>query len=298
MKVFGVDRMGSAVFRLGFRDRALCSRMVIEAPAPRTGLLALMDQPAVSLADLPPLPSDTTTLVALSFDWSKSYDAIVKFARELGDTITPNGSEQVDGFLKNLPNILGFDLKRDLFDTLGNVVCFYNDSAAAIPGGFGVGLTVQVKDAENLKKTLDRLFDRLQQIFPNGLTVSHEDEAGRTVSVIGIGPLPIRPAVCVDKHWLHIGLSPQSVRSTLLRGRQARPVETFASGIGRFGQRSQEISIFDSHRSEADLSGDRDDPSLYLDGPRSGGAGAGTDTAGEAVRHAPWPCSLKCLLRN
>jgi hypothetical protein len=217
MEVFGVDRMGSIVCRCGFRDQALVSDFLVEAPAPRTGLMALLDQRAITLAEIPPLAKDTNTFVLCSFDWSKTYDVIAKLARDIGNTVSVNGAAQVDGFISQLPVLLGFDLKRDLFDSLGDVLCVYNDSSAAIPGGFGFGLAIQVKDAEKLKKTLQTAFDRLQAQFPNGLTVTRDEHLGREVSVVGIGPLPIRPALCVDKQWLFVGLSPQAVQSSLLR---------------------------------------------------------------------------------
>jgi hypothetical protein len=217
LEVFGVDRMGSIVCRCGFRDQALVSDFLVEAPAPRTGLLALLDQRPITLAELPPLAKDTSTFALCSFDWSKAYDVIVKLARDIGDTVAVNGGAQVDSFINQLPALLGFDLKQDLLNSLGDVICVYNDSSAPIPGGFGFGLAIRVKDAERLKKTLQTVFDRLQAQFPNGLTVTRDEHHGREVSVIGIGPLPIRPALCVDKHWLFVGLSPQAVESSLLR---------------------------------------------------------------------------------
>src|SRR5262249_44190383 len=134
LKIGGVDRMGSAVARFGFRDRAMLTHVSIEAPSPRTGLLALMNQPAMTLDDIAPLPKDTKTLVAGSFDWSRTYDDIVKLARDIADVLSKDGPAQVDGFVANLPNILGFDLKHDLFDSLGTVHCFYNDNSVPIPG--------------------------------------------------------------------------------------------------------------------------------------------------------------------
>lgn len=217
LKVAGLDRMGSAVVRFGFRDRAFLSQVSVEAPAPRTGVLALMDQGSLTLADLPPMPKDTTTFFACSFDWSKSYDAIMKLAHDIGDLDSKDGASQVDAFVDRLPAALGFDLKHDLFDPMGGAICLYGDSSAAIPGGFGFGLAIQVKDAEKLKKTLDGVFDRLQKQFANGFTVSQEDRLGRQVSVLAVGALPIHPAMCVDKHWLFVGLSPQAIESSLMR---------------------------------------------------------------------------------
>jgi Protein of unknown function (DUF1559) len=217
LKIAGVDRMGSAVARFGFQDRATITRISVEAPAPRTGVLALLNQRAMTLNEIPPLPKEIKTLIAGSFDWSVAYDDLVKLARDIADAVKNNGSAQVDGFLQNLPNIVGFDLKHDLFDALGTVHCFYNDSAAAIPGGLGFGLTIQVKDADKLKKTLATAFDRLQAMFPNGFAIANEERQGRPVWLLTLGALPIHPAIAVDKKWLVVALSPQSAESSLLR---------------------------------------------------------------------------------
>jgi hypothetical protein len=217
LKIGGFDHMGSAVGRLGFRDRSVLYHVSVEAPAPRTGLLALINQPAMTLEQIPPLPKDAKTVIAASFDWSRAFDDIVKLARDIGDVVANDGAAKVDGFVNSLPNILGFDLKHDLFDALGSVNCFYDDSSAPIPGGFGFGLAIEVKDAEKLKKTLEKVYDRVQTIFPNGFAVAHEEQQGRPVALLTIGALPVRPAVCVDKKWLFVGLSPQATDSSLLR---------------------------------------------------------------------------------
>ena len=53
LQILGVDRVGVGGVRLGFRDRALLTDFVLDAPAPRTGLFALADQRPITLADLP-----------------------------------------------------------------------------------------------------------------------------------------------------------------------------------------------------------------------------------------------------
>jgi len=97
------------------------------------------------------------------------------------------------------------------------VHCLYNDSAAAIRAGLGFGLVIQIKDADKLKKTLAAAFDRLQANFPNGFAVTTEERQGRPVWLLTLGAAPIHPAIAVDKKWLVVGLSPQSIESSLLR---------------------------------------------------------------------------------
>jgi len=217
LEILGLGRMGAVVSRSGFRDQELVSETLIEAPAPRTGVLALFDQRPITLGDLPPLPKNTTGFMACSFDWKKAYDVLVDVAHNVGDAFEMNGSARVDQAISQWPLILGIDLKRDVFDRLDRVACFYNDSAAGIPGGVGFGLALQVNDAAALNKALNSLLGNLQAQFPNALNLAHDERMGRSLSVFEFGSLPVRPALCVDKHWLFVGMTPEATEASLKR---------------------------------------------------------------------------------
>jgi hypothetical protein len=215
--LLGGERMGCVALRCGLQGRALVSEATIEAPAPRTGLLALADQAPISLADLPPLPKDTTGFAVASFNGSRTYDGLLKLARQIGDAAANKGSAKVDEVMNGLPAMFGFDPKTELLDTLGHVWCMYGDSAAGIPGGLGFGIAVSVEKPDVLQKTLKTAFEKLQTMFPNGLTVAEEERSGRPTWVFDLMNLPVHPAAALDKHWLLIGLTPQSIESALLR---------------------------------------------------------------------------------
>jgi Protein of unknown function (DUF1559) len=241
--------MGSIGGRLGFHDRALVSDLDIDAPAPRTGLLALADQAPITLSDLPPLPNGTNFFAAGSCDWSKVYDDVVKIARDFAKTTTNDGVGKVDAFVDHIPAVLGFDLKRHLLDALGPVTCCYNDNSGAL-FGFGFQIAIRVREPETLKKTLNTAFEKLQSHFPNGFSVSENERAGRTVQVLSFGQVPmIHPALVVDKNWLFIGLSAQAVEASLLRvdGKldvwKASPVEQEA--LDSVPKRFQALSLSD-----------------------------------------------------
>jgi Protein of unknown function (DUF1559) len=215
--ILGGEHTGCIAMRCGFRDRALVSDFVVEAPAPRTGLMALADQAPITLADLPPLPPTTTGFGIASFNWSKAYDTILGTVRKFADAVDNNGSAKVDDVLQHAPELLGFDPKTELIDTLGHVVCIYGDTAAGIPGGLGFSLALSVEKPDVLQKSLKTGFEKLQAVFPNGFVVSEEERSGRPVWVLDMGQIPVHPTAALDKHWLFVGLAPQSIESALLR---------------------------------------------------------------------------------
>jgi hypothetical protein len=215
--LLGGERLGCLAMRSGLHDRALVSEITIEAPAPRTGIMALADQAPISLADLPPLPSTCSGFSVTSVNLSKAYDTILGMVRQVADAASNNGSAKIDEVMQHAPELLGFDPKTDLLDALGHVACLYQDASAGIPGGFGFGIALSVDKPDVLKKTLKIGFEKLQQVFPNGFTVAEEERSGRPTWVFDIMNIPIHPAAALDKKWLLVGLAPQSVESTLLR---------------------------------------------------------------------------------
>ncbi len=215
--VLGGGQLGVLAMRTGLKDRALVSEFTLDAPAPRTGVLALADQAPISLADLPPLPQDNTGFAIASFNWSKGYETILGTVRKFADAVSNGGADKVDGVMQQAPAVLGFDPKTELVDALGRVVCIYSDSAAGIPGGLGFSIALSVEKPDVLKKTLKTGFEKLQTVFPNGFTAAEEERSGRPAWIFDLGNLPVHPSVVLDKHWLIVGLSPQSVESALLR---------------------------------------------------------------------------------
>jgi hypothetical protein len=217
LDVLGAEHVGCVAWRCGLKDRAIVSEGIVEAASPRTGIMALADQAPISLADAPPMPKENSGFLVASFDWSKAYTLIVDIAHRIEAASEPKGSAKVDEVIEKMTAVLGFDLKKDLCDALGHVICIHGDAAAGIPGGFGVGIAISVEKPDVLQKSLKTALDRLQAGIPNGFTVAEEERSGRPVWVFDIANLPIHPAACLDKHWLFIGLTPQAIESALLR---------------------------------------------------------------------------------
>ncbi|MGE3316892.1 MAG: DUF1559 domain-containing protein [Planctomycetaceae bacterium] len=215
LEILGLDTLGSAAFRTGFKDRATWSEIAIDAPAPRKGLLAFANQKPMSLSDLPPIPSNCAGFGITSFDLGTAYDTIVNIAKEIGRLENERNVEQIDGAIAQLQQVVGFDVKADLLDPLGHINCFYSDAGQG-PLGFGFGVAVSLDDAAKVRTSVNKLLDIAQREAGPDFRVTRNQEDKRELVSLQIGAF-VNPAFCVDDKWLAIGLSPQSVKTFLMR---------------------------------------------------------------------------------
>ena len=114
-KAMGLDGLDRVEMAWGFQGDALRTEIRVEAPAPRKGLLSLIDQPTFDAGTLPPLPPDLGTFTVLSVDLEKTYDTIIAVA----GSQNPEAPQQVAAFEETLKQQLGIDLRKQLLSQLG-----------------------------------------------------------------------------------------------------------------------------------------------------------------------------------
>ncbi len=217
LKAVGLHNVGALVSRSGFKGEAMWSETLLETTGPREGLLAYAGEKPLGLKDLPPMPANTLGFHACTVEWEKVYEATVEVAQKVAALGPPDAAAQLDGLLKNLPVIVGFDPKTDLFKPLGDVSCVYADGQL---GMFGAGVTVaqQVDDEKTLKATLMNLLGRAgEQTSPRELTVKKTTKQGREIVTLEIGGGVFNPSFAVADGWLVVGIVPQSVEAFYLR---------------------------------------------------------------------------------
>jgi prepilin-type processing-associated H-X9-DG protein len=218
LKTLGLDRIGSAAMRVGFKGKALWTETTIEAPSPREGLLA-WDAKPITLEDLPPLPAGTDGFYAGRMNWSSAGKGLVRIGAELSRLLDGEDAPSFDEHFEVLQRQLGVDFQRDLFESLGDVLVVYGDTRQGVLG-LGSGLAIAVDDAKTLRETLDKLTGRLMQggggpMLPQ---IQAAKRSGRTMTYIDLPGFPvITPSWAVDDKWLIFGLSPQTVDVFLRR---------------------------------------------------------------------------------
>jgi hypothetical protein len=121
--------------------------------------------------------------------------------------------------------MLGFRVKQDLLEALGETWCVYNSPGE---GGLlltGLTLVAPVKDRDRLAKTADRLIELARaNAGPAAPTIKETKFRGQRIFYLaGLGDLfqPFLPAWCISDTHLILSLSPQNIRAFLSRDRAA-----------------------------------------------------------------------------
>ncbi len=159
----GLDGLKRIELAWGFQDDALMSVVRVVAPAPRRGMLALLDQPTFGIRSLPPLPAAQTGFTLLSIDLGKTYDQVLAMSKEAN----PQLAEQIAHLEETIRQQFGIGLRKDLLASLGPKLALYAQPTPAPEGvdpmslllsqSAGITLSIQVRDPAKAAKALDPL---------------------------------------------------------------------------------------------------------------------------------------------
>jgi hypothetical protein len=212
LKALAIDQIGPLAYRVALDHSVMRSGMFLSAPAPRTGILTLLDQPP--LRPQPPawVPADIVSFGQVSFDLGKAYSRLRELLlAELGAQIRP-GLELVEN---QFQQFLQTDVPSALssLGTEHSAINFMPEKEQQKPAdrksssvmGFSdrTGLVWQVKD--------EALWTRILQLGAasggmsmveeqgfNGLRIQHGEIdmavfLGRGYLVVGTGPGVVEP---------------------------------------------------------------------------------------------------------
>ncbi len=186
----GLNGLKRFELRWGFQDDAIMTVLDFVAPAPRRGVLALVDQPTFEINTLPSLPAGLSGFTVLSVDFAKTYDQVVDLVKQAD----PQGAARVSGIEELARRQFGLDLRKDLIRHLGPKVAFYSEASDAAPGGnpaivlmqqfAGYTLSAQVDDQAALGAALERLVNGMNELL------RLQGEAARRNAAVGAPPAP------------------------------------------------------------------------------------------------------------
>jgi prepilin-type processing-associated H-X9-DG protein len=269
----GIDGLKRVELRWGFQDDALRSVVRVVAPAPRRGLVSLLDQPTFDIGSLPSLPAGLTGFTALSVDLSATYDKIVTVAT----AASPQGADQVAAFEQSMHRLLGLELRNDLLQHLGPKVALYaqeagagaaGDPAAAMMAAYaGLTISFQVRNAAAVAKGLDPLMSALNRFIKQRQAGGRPDQANagapapefrkqpavRPAYVLEFPPgsLPpqvaalFRPTVMLGTNQLVFGMTTNVAEQALTRGPRWQPTAAFSPVAQRLPQSLVFLNIND-----------------------------------------------------
>ena len=176
------------------------------APSPRTGALALFDQPTFGAKDLPPLPPGLTGYTVASIDPARLYDQLIEQTR----AFDPDGQAFFDAAEQVVREKTGRRLREDILEHLGpRIVSYVVPTRINAPTnplvGFAKGmlhvpkasLAIQVDDPEAFGKVLDDLVKWANRAFgenpetAGGRVQTPRRAASRLCPVAApVGPVP------------------------------------------------------------------------------------------------------------
>jgi hypothetical protein len=216
----GLEGFNSAVWSAGFDGKDWRTDSFIDAPAPRSGLLAMMDGQPITDAELQAVPAEATWMLATRFDLGALLDTV----RQVVQEIDPQAVQQIDAVLAQGSEMTGVDLEADLIRGLGSAWLVYTDPGATGSGMLGFCLVNPLDDPDKVERALNSL-----QAIANALMSQAGAQAGMRIrfhstedqgmTYHSLGVPFVAPTWSVYDGKLYVGLYPQTVLSAGDRAR-------------------------------------------------------------------------------
>ncbi|MCI0380523.1 MAG: hypothetical protein L0215_23295, partial [Gemmataceae bacterium] len=217
----GLKGLGGVTFQSGFDGPAERSILEIETPGPRKGLLALLNRKTFTLADLPPLPNDLTSISASNFNPKNLFEGIITIAETAVGVFAP-GFDLREG-IKQVEGILGVKLGDDLFGSFGDMSVSYSSGSEGLLSGVYL---FKVNDEKKLAGAIDSLFAAIPQLPGLEVNLKKRDFHGGKLMELVLrtdqGDYSVG-AMTIQKGWFMLGGLPQSVYGFLLRSKGELP---------------------------------------------------------------------------
>lgn len=252
----GLDGIQRVDFRWGFQAEALQSVTRLIAPAPRRGVLAVLDQPTFGIDSLPPLPAGSRSFTVVAIDGGKLIDAI---------SLAPDGRQAVAQVSEEFRRRTGLRLREDVLDALGPRWAFYNGrQGPQTPTNPVLAMSlwmlrppkmtalVEVRQPDAFARDVNELMtavnDQLRESVPGNRPAPRIEklEKGRGYVLNmppEVLPLPagVRPALRIGEKYAALAISPAAAEEALA----ARPAEADREFLGSLGNDLVALSVND-----------------------------------------------------
>ena len=167
----GLDGIKRIEMQWGFQGDALVTTVHLATPAPRRGVLALLDQPTFDLRKLPPIPAGQHAFLAASVDLARTFERLAELSKPPG----ANGEGPVDALDNAVRAELGLNLREDLLRPLGPRLAIYAQEAAPLAAGnplaamvapyTGLTISLEVRDHAAMGARLEGLIKAINALI-------------------------------------------------------------------------------------------------------------------------------------
>jgi prepilin-type processing-associated H-X9-DG protein len=216
----GLDGLRRAAYSCGFDGKDWETQLFLDAPAPRAGLLSLLDTKPISDEILRAVPKSATLVGAGGFDVAK----LVAELRASAVKVDPNAGQVFDQGLSAGSMMLGANIQKDLLEPLGeHWACYCAPSA----GGNSLAGLVVVNRLDD-PATAERALGQLEILTNNMIAGQFRKKSDPKIAFVKTkaGDVTIHylavpfvsPAWAVNNGNLYVGLYPQIVAAAITQG--------------------------------------------------------------------------------
>ncbi len=213
-ETLGIGGLKRIIWTAGFDGREFGTQGFLMAPAPRTGLLQLLDTGPLSDAALHSVPQSATMMIAGKADFAK----LLSMMRSIITKIDPTVSNQFNSGLAIANVVTGINIESDLLQALGDEWLAYTAPSVGGVGPLGFVAINHARDAAKLEHSLG-ILERLVNDKINSETAPDKPRGNIvTATIDGLKvhylntPL-ITPAWTIKNGNLYFALFPQIVVS-------------------------------------------------------------------------------------
>ena len=219
MEALGINKLKSFAAVSGLDKTGMHSVSMITTEGTPTGLFDLIPDKPISLNDFKNIPASASNATVIRFDLAYLYDKAMQGIKQ----IEPDAHAQIEQTIAGIEPQLGFSVKGDVLDGLGDTWSFY--TSATEPGvSFvpGFVITASIRKQEGVAKALNVVVMAAKGALAGAgpqAPFSIQDFAARNEKgyriVFNNIPIPVQPTWVLTKDQLIIGLSPQLVSAHL-----------------------------------------------------------------------------------
>ncbi|MGE5607953.1 MAG: hypothetical protein ACM359_01755 [Bacillota bacterium] len=224
-EALGMTGIKSFICTGAFEGADWSTQAFLAAPAPRTGLLTQLDQPAVSEDLLRSIPSSASWLAVARFNAAKFLQEL----RTAAGKVDPQAQTVFDQVMGVAQLTLTMNIQKDLFEPLGDQWALYHDPAATGAGPLGITLINRLErpeDAQRAFTKLDLFIDNMAnaRLARQKLRLNFEAPRVGDLTVHYVSLPLIAPAWTIKGNNLYVALYPQVVIAAAQTPAQAKTI--------------------------------------------------------------------------
>ncbi|MFI4859779.1 MAG: hypothetical protein ACIAXF_03755 [Phycisphaerales bacterium JB063] len=239
--VTGLGGVNQMILSAGIVERRWETRMFMDAPAPRTGILSLIDTDPIAAEQLLHVPKTATFMQAGSLDPAR----VLEVTRDILGAIDPGMVDELDNALEDGSQEVGFDIERELINGIGPTWTVYIDPMIAGNGLASMVLVNDLRDADAVATSLMRLCNLGNELLEDemmdeAINIRFLSRQMQGESVVSLGVPFVSPSWMVHDGKLYFALYPQALEMALEQSGEAGDSilanATFQEAMQRLGQ--------------------------------------------------------------